>query len=190
MKKNKVRNLLILFIMVICIGITNVNAVELAVGQKYDKSWIPGLTNGQDNWGNNKILAYGVSIDNSVISRLSVIPYEISGNNNKMLGYCIDPHLQSTNPYKVDYILGASKDKKTNAIGLGVLEIMKHGYSRIEGAPTISTSLNNSDFYVATSIAVRAFALGVGDQGKGSATNSELKAIASAHVKAGIDWRN
>lgn len=190
MKKNKVRNLLILFIMVICIGITNVNAVELAVGQKYDKSWIPGLTNGQDNWGNNKILAYGVSIDNSVISRLSVIPYEISGNNNKMLGYCIDPHLQSTNPYKVDYILGASKDKKTNAIGLGVLEIMKHGYSRIQGAPTISTSLNNSDFYVATSIAVRAFALGVGDQGKGSATNSELKAIASAHVKAGIDWLN
>ena len=190
MKKNKVRNLLILFIMVICIGITNVNAVELAVGQKYDKSWIPGLTNGQDNWGNNKILAYGVSIDNSVISRLSVIPYEISGNNNKMLGYCIDPHLQSTNPYKVDYILGASKDKKTNAIGLGVLEIMKHGYSRIQGAPTISTSLNNSDFYVATSIAVRTFALGVGDQGKGSATNSELKAIASAHVKAGIDWLN
>ena len=190
MKKKRLRNLLILFIMVICIGITKVNAAELAVGQKYDKSWIPGLTNGRDNWGNNKILAYGVSIDNSVISRLSVIPYEISGNNNKMLGYCIDPHLQSTNPYKVDYILGASKDKKTNAIGLGVLEIMKYGYSRIEGAPTISTSLNNSEFYVATSIAVRAFALGVGDQGKGSATNSELKAIASAHVKAGIDWLN
>lgn len=190
MKMKRLRNLLILFIMVICIGITKVNAAELAVGQKYDKSWIPGLTNGRDNWGNNKILAYGVSIDNSVISRLSVIPYEISGNNNKMLGYCIDPHLQSTNPYKVDYILGASKDKKTNAIGLGVLEIMKYGYSRIEGAPTISTSLNNSEFYVATSIAVRAFALGVGDQGKGSATNSELKAIASAHVKAGIDWLN
>lgn len=190
MKMKRLRNLLILFIMVICIGITKVNAAELAVGQKYDKNWIPGLTNGRDNWGNNKILAYGVSIDNSVISRLSVIPYEISGNNNKMLGYCIDPHLQSTNPYKVDYILGASKDKKTNAIGLGVLEIMKYGYSRIEGAPTISTSLNNSEFYVATSIAVRAFALGVGDQGKGSATNSELKAIASAHVKAGIDWLN
>ena len=190
MKMKRLRNLLILFIIVICIGITKVNAVELAVGQKYDKSWIPGLINGRDNWGNNKILTYGVSIDNSVISRLSVIPYEISGNNNKMLGYCIDPHLQSTNPYKVDYILGASKDKKTNAIGLGVLEIMKYGYSRIEGAPTISTSLNNSEFYVATSIAVRAFALGVGDQGKGSATNSELKAIASAHVKAGIDWLN
>lgn len=190
MKMKRLRNLLILFIMVICIGITKVNAAELAVGQKYDKSWISGLTNGRDNLGNNKILAYGVSIDNSVISRLSVIPYEISGNNNKMLGYCIDPHLQSTNPYKVDYILGASKDKKTNAIGLGVLEIMKYGYSRIEGAPTISTSLNNSEFYVATSIAVRAFALGVGDQGKGSATNSELKAIASAHVKAGIDWLN
>ena len=190
MKMKRLRNLLILFIIVICIGITKVNAVELAVGQKYDKSWIPGLINGRDNWGNNKILTYGVSIDNSVISRLSVIPYEISGNNNKMLGYCIDPHLQSTNPYKVDYILGASKDKKTNAIGLGVLEIMKYGYSRIEGAPTISTSLNNSEFYVATSIAVRAFPLGVGDQGKGSATNSELKAIASAHVKAGIDWLN
>lgn len=190
MKMKRLRNLLILFIMVICIGITKVNAVELAVGQKYDKSWISGLTNGRDNWGNNKIFAYGVSIDNSVISRLSVIPYEISGNNNKMLGYCIDPHLQSTNPYKVDYILGASKDKKTNAIGLGVLEIMKYGYSRIEGAPTISTSLNNSEFYVATSIAVRSFALGVGNQGKGSATNSELKAIASAHVKAGIDWLN
>ena len=65
---------------------------------------------------------------------------------------------------------------------------MKQGYSEFSGMPTVSTSLSNQDFYVATSIAIRAFAMGVGGQGKGTASNSELIAIASAHVNIGREW--
>ena len=188
MKKKRLRNLFILFLMVACFGVKNIQADSLAVGQKYNKDWKHGFTNYKDANGNNKIINYGITIPNPINRGLTVIPYVISGNNNQMIGYCIDPHLQSTGTYKVDYILGASSDKKTNAIGLGVLEIMKYGYNELNGTPKISTSLDNQNYYVATSIAIRALAIGIGDQGKGSTNNKELIAIASAHVNAGIDW--
>ena len=188
----RLRNLLILILTVITFGTTRVNAESFVVGDKYTKDWKRsiGFTNYVDRNGNNKIIIEGLTIPKPINRGLTVIPYEITkvGTNNKILGYCIDPHLQSDTTYKIDYILGASKDKTNNAIGLGVLEIMKQGYSEFSGMPTISTSLSDRDFYVATSIAIRAFAMGVGGQGKGTASNSELIAIASAHVNIGREW--
>lgn len=192
MKMKRLRNLLILILIVITFGTTRVNAESFVVGDKYTKDWKRsiGFTNYVDRNGNNKIIIEGLTIPKPINRGLTVIPYEITkvGTNNKILGYCIDPHLQSDTTYKIDYILGASKDKTNNAIGLGVLEIMKQGYSEFSGMPTISTSLSDRDFYVATSIAIRAFAMGVGGQGKGTASNSELIAIASAHVNIGREW--
>lgn len=190
MKMKRLRNLLILILMVITFCTTRVNAESFVVGDKYTKDWKRGFTNYVDRNGNNKIIIEGLTIPKPINRGLTVIPYEITkmGTNNKILGYCIDPHLQSDTTYKIDYILGASKDKTNNAIGLGVLEIMKQGYSEFSGMPTVSTSLSNQDFYVATSIAIRAFAMGVGGQGKGTASNSELIAIASAHVNIGREW--
>lgn len=190
MKMKRLRNLLILILIVITFGTTRVNAESFVVGDKYTKDWKRGFTNYVDRNGNNKIIIEGLTIPKPINRGLTVIPYEITkmGTNNKILGYCIDPHLQSDTTYKIDYILGASKDKTNNAIGLGVLEIMKQGYSEFSGMPTVSTSLSNQDFYVATSIAIRAFAMGVGGQGKGTASNSELIAIASAHVNIGREW--
>ena len=192
MKMKRLRNLLILILIVITVGTTRVNAESFVVGDKYTKDWKRsiGFTNYVDRNGNNKIIIEGLTIPKPINRGLTVIPYEITkvGTNNKILGYCIDPHLQSDTTYKIDYILGASKDKTNNAIGLGVLEIMKQGYSEFSGMPTISTSLSDRDFYVATSIAIRAFAMGVGGQGKGTASNSELIAIASAHVNIGREW--
>ena len=184
MKKKSLRNLLILILLVVTFGISSVNAESFVVGDKYTKDWKRGFTNYQDANGNNKIIINGLTIPNPINRGLTVIPYEITkiGTNNKILGYCIDPHLQS------DDILGAAKDKNTNAIGLGVLEIMKHGYSEFEGTPKISTNLSDQDFYVATSIAIRAFSMGIGGQGKGTASNNELIAIASAHVSLGREW--
>ena len=192
MKMKRLRNLLILILIVITFGTTRVNAESFVVGDKYTKDWKRsiGFTNYVDRNENNKIIIEGLTIPKPINRGLTVIPYEITkvGTNNKILGYCIDPHLQSDTTYKIDYILGASKDKTNNAIGLGVLEIMKQGYSEFSGMPTISTSLSDRDFYVATSIAIRAFAMGVGGQGKGTASNSELIAIASAHVNIGREW--
>lgn len=190
MKMKRLRNLLILILIVITFGTTRVNAESFVVGDKYTKDWKRGFTNYVDRNGNNKIIIEGLTIPKPINRGLTVIPYEITkmGTNNKILGYCIDPHLQSDTTYKIDYILGASKDKTNNAIGLGVLEIMKQGYSEFSGMPTVSTSLSNQDFYVATSIAIRAFAMGVGGQGKGTASNNELIAIASAHVNIGREW--
>lgn len=190
MKKKNLRNLLILILLVLTFGISSVNAESFVVGDKYTKDWKRGFTNYQDANGNNKIIINGLTIPNPINRGLTVIPYEITkiGTNNQILGYCIDPHLQSDTTYKIDYILGASKDKTNNAIGLGVLEIMKHGYSEFDGTPKISTGLSDQDFYVATSIAIRAFSMGIGGQGKGTASNNELIAIASAHVNIGREW--
>lgn len=190
MKKKNLRNLLILILLVLTFGISSVNAESFVVGDKYTKDWKRGFTNYQDRNGNNKIIINGLTIPNPINRGLTVIPYEITkiGTNNQILGYCIDPHLQSDTTYKIDYILGASKDKTNNAIGLGVLEIMKHGYSEFDGTPKISTGLSDQDFYVATSIAIRAFSMGIGGQGKGTASNNELIAIASAHVNIGREW--
>ncbi len=190
MKKKNLRNLLILILLVLTFGISSVNAESFVVGDKYTKDWKRGFTNYQDRNGNNKIIINGLTIPNPINRGLTVIPYEITkiGTNNQILGYCIDPHLQSDTTYKIDYILGASKDKTNNAIGLGVLEIMKHGYSEFDGTPKISTGLSDQNFYVATSIAIRAFSMGIGGQGKGTASNNELIAIASAHVNIGREW--
>ena len=190
MKKKNLRNLLILILLVLTFGISSVNAESFVVGDKYTKDWKRGFTNYQDRNGNNKIIINGLTIPNPINRGLTVIPYEITkiGTNNQILGYCIDPHLQSDTTYKIDYILGASKDKNNNAIGLGVLEIMKHGYSEFDGTPKISTGLSDQNFYVATSIAIRAFSMGIGGQGKGTASNNELIAIASAHVNIGREW--
>lgn len=190
MKKKNLRNLLMLILLVLTFGISSVNAESFVVGDKYTKDWKRGFTNYQDRNGNNKIIINGLTIPNPINRGLTVIPYEITkiGTNNQILGYCIDPHLQSDTTYKIDYILGASKDKTNNAIGLGVLEIMKHGYSEFDGTPKISTGLSDQDFYVATSIAIRAFSMGIGGQGKGTASNNELIAIASAHVNIGREW--
>ena len=147
----RLRNLLILILIVITFGTTRVNAESFVVGDKYTKDWKRsiGFTNYVDRNGNNKIIIEGLTIPKPINRGLTVIPYEITkvGTNNKILGYCIDPHLQSDTTYKIDYILGASKDKTNNAIGLGVLEIMKQGYSEFSGMPTISTSLSDRDFY-------------------------------------------
>ena len=189
MKKKSIRNLIILFLVAIFISIGNVEAKTFEVGQKFTKNWKQGFTNYEDSKRNHKIRFEGLKISNG--STLTVIPYELSGNGDKLLAYCIDPHLQSATEYKIDYILGASDDEKQNAIDLGVLEILKRGYSELPDMPdTLQTGLNDQEFYVATSIAIRAFAMGVGGQGKGSASNQELIAIASAHVTAGIDWLN
>lgn len=190
MKKKNLRNLLMLILLVLTFGISSVNAESFVVGDKYTKDWKRGFTNYQDRNGNNKIIINGLTIPNPINRGLTVIPYEITkiGTNNQILGYCIDPHLQSDTTYKIDYILGASKDKTNNAIGLGVLEIMKHGYSEFDGTPKISTGLSDQNFYVATSIAIRAFSMGIGGQGKGTASNNELIAIASAHVNIGREW--
>ncbi len=189
MKKKSIRNLIILFLVAIFISIGNVEAKTFEVGQKFTKNWKQGFTNYEDSKRNHKIRFEGLKISNG--STLTVIPYELSGNGDKLLAYCIDPHLQSATEYKIDYILGASDDEKQNAIDLGVLEILKRGYSELPDMPdTLQTGLSDQEFYVATSIAIRAFAMGVGGQGKGSASNQELIAIASAHVTAGIDWLN
>lgn len=190
MKKKSIRNLLILFLVAIFISIGNVEAKAFEVGQKFTKSWHHGLTNYVDSRGNNKIRFDGLKISNG--PTLTVIPYQLTGNGDTLLAYCIDPHLQSASQYKIDYILGASDDEKNNAIGLGVLEILKKGYSELPdmSETTLQTDLSKEEFYVATSIAIRAFAMGVGGQGKGASSDKELIAIASAHVTAGLDWLN
>ena len=97
MKKKNLRNLLMLILLVLTFGISSVNAESFVVGDKYTKDWKRGFTNYQDRNGNNKIIINGLTIPNPINRGLTVIPYEITkiGTNNQILGYCIDPHLQS-----------------------------------------------------------------------------------------------
>ena len=56
MKMKRLRNLLILILIVITFGTTRVNAESFVVGDKYTKDWKRGFTNYVDRNGNNKII--------------------------------------------------------------------------------------------------------------------------------------
>ena len=56
----------------------------------------------------------------------------VDTSSENFVGYCMDPHKDASNGYKVDRILGdTAYTKRINAFDLGVLEIIKNGKTNI-----------------------------------------------------------
>lgn len=123
----------------------------------------------------------------------------VDTSSENFVGYCMDPHKDASNGYKVDRILGdTAYTKRINAFDLGVLEIIKNGKNQYNDSLTFtvdgsSKTISGDSLYAATSIAVRAFALGVfgygGDvESAKSSLVSYYTGVASAHITRGIEW--
>ena len=123
----------------------------------------------------------------------------VDSSNENFVGYCMDPHKDASNGYKVDRILGdTAYTKRINAFDLGILEIIKNGKNQYNDSLTFTINgstktISGDSLYAATSIALRAFALGVfGYGGDVESAKPHLvekyKGIASAHITSGIEW--
>lgn len=122
--------------------------------------------------------------------------YTASKNGKSYTGYCLDPNMKGLKDgYVVDRLLGdSSKAPIVQAMDAGIMEILKLGFSQENQnytftLPNKSTAtLNGDSLYAATSIALRAFTLGLTPWGGGRSTYSGGVNLASAHISLGNIW--
>lgn len=123
-----------------------------------------------------------------------------SGDNQPYVTYCMDPHKGSGKNYSIDRILGdSSMSLYVQAHDLGVLEILKYGKANFNNSFSVDKqtpeslpgnyvdTISGDELYSATSIALRAFSLGLFGFG-GPANYKNGQALASAQINAGILW--
>ena len=109
--------------------------------------------------------------------------YSSTSNGTTYTTYCMDPHKTGGTTYKIDRILGDSKNSdEVRAFDYGILKILEKGYNQFNSS---LNGVSGNDFYNATSIAIRAFMLGLYDWG-GAASQYTYKS--SAHTNLGIEW--
>ena len=185
MKKN-LKILIILLTIFIGFASTNVKARTIEEKEKFTKQ------------ASGKHSISGLSIFDGTTFGMWKYSFVDTSSEN-FVGYCMDPHKDASNGYKVDRILGdTAYTKRINAFDLGVLEIIKNGKNQYNDSLTFtvdgsSKTISGDSLYAATSIAVRAFALGVfGYGGDVESAKSSLvpyyTGVASAHITSGIQW--
>lgn len=185
MKKN-LKIVIILLTIIVGFASFNVKARTIEEKEKFSKH------------ANGKHTVSDLSVFNG--STLGIWMYSfIDSSNENFVGYCMDPHKDASNGYKVDRILGdTAYTKRINAFDLGILEIIKNGKNQYNDSLTFTINgstktISGDSLYAATSIALRAFALGVfGYGGDVESAKPHLvekyKGIASAHITSGIEW--
>ncbi len=129
--------------------------------------------------------------------------YELSGNGETYMAYCMDPHKAASDKYTLDRILGDSSNSVgVQAFDMGILNILKHAYTQINSSYSLQSTVTpestpnkynatvtGDNLYASSSIAIRAFILGLyGWGGAGIDKNYYMKSQASAHVNLGINW--
>lgn len=128
--------------------------------------------------------------------------YELTGNGETYISYCMDPHKAASDKYTLDRILGDSGSIGVQAFDMGILEILKHAYTQINNSYSLQSTVtpettpnkynatvSGDNLYASSSIAIRAFILGLyGWGGGGIDKNTYMKTQASAHVNLGINW--
>ncbi len=185
MKKN-LKILIILLTIFIGFASTNVKARTIEEKEKFTKQ------------ASGKHSISGLSIFDGTTFGMWKYSFVDTSSEN-FVGYCMDPHKDASNGYKVDRILGdTAYTKRINAFDLGILEIIKNGKNQYNDSLTFtvdgsSKTISGDSLYAATSIAVRAFALGVfGYGGDVESAKSSLvpyyTGVASAHITSGIQW--
>ena len=167
--KKMIKFLLLIFICII--GINNVDAAEFYVGERYTKSY------------NYKTSVGGLQYtDGSQNYAYTNWTYRFSNASDSRMAYCLDPHKDDGNNYEVDRILGTTGSDIVRAYDIGTLKILTLGYNDFT---TSAYGVSGDDLYNATSIALRAFILGLYDWGS-SGIYYYYKSSALAYL--GAQW--
>ncbi len=119
--------------------------------------------------------------------------YNASSNGGSYITYCLDPYAKGGGSnYEVERLLGdTSSSKEQQIIDHGLLAIAANGYNQFNNSVTLNVNgatVSGDDFYLATSIASRAFVAAHGwfkTSGSLSATYFEK---GSALTNLGIQW--
>ena len=103
-----------------------------------------------------------------------------SESGNTYTGYCIDPHLQNNSS-------GTVKTDVNQVYAAGLASILSNGYREDQ---TSGFGLSGSDYYMATSIAIRAYTYGVMSLGNYDAAKSlsSLNNLGKANALTAISW--
>ncbi len=171
MKKIK---LSLTFLFVFFLMLNNANAAELKIGTQIGVQ--------------ERLVSTGLTINGN--------PYTQSGftvdfDGQKHVGYCMDPNAVPTvNPVVRDILGGESRTVSAKVYDAGLLTILKEGYNPTKSSLTVTNangtfSVSGEAFYVATSIAVRAYTIGFWDYGKDNKNNPTT---ASAHANLAVLW--
>lgn len=143
---------------------------------------VPGMTDGVSQFG------------------LYIYDFKSTSDGNSFTSYCMDPHKRANrgqSQYKIERVLGDSKSKVVQAFDAGILEIIKNGYNQYNNSyqlnvntpeiGNINTTVSGNNLYIATSIAIRAYSLGLFGFGT-DLTFSVGGPAASAHITRGVQW--
>ena len=180
----KIVNVL-LIVIVAFLGIRNVDAMSTDKNVAYNKTTtnnvdIPGLYTGSQ--------AYEINW------------YTLSSYEGSYPSYCLDPHKRPADTYTVNRFLGETDNPQIDAADYGMLEIMKLGYNQFNNSYTYSVetpesngelytvTLTGEDLYAATSIAIRAYILGLFVWGGDASDNNFMRTQGSAHANVGASW--
>lgn len=127
--------------------------------------------------------------------------YNMVGNGETYITYCMDPHKPAATYYTLDRILGdASYSGGVRAFDYGMLEILKHAYTQINNDFTTSdatpettpdpfvTTLTGEKLYAAARIAIVSLNSAVfGWAGRGL-NDQSMRATASSYLTRGTYW--
>lgn len=127
--------------------------------------------------------------------------YNMVGNGETYITYCMDPHKPAATYYTLDRILGdASYSGGVRAFDYGMLEILKHAYTQINNEFTTSdptpettpdpfvTTLTGEKLYAAARIAIVSLNSAVfGWAGRGL-NDQSMRATASSYLTRGTYW--
>ena len=184
--------LIIILLLVFFVGVGSVSAISTDKTVEYRRT------------KTGKASAAGLIVTNgsSYKKNHSTSMYEITGDGKTFVSYCMDPHKDPANYYVLGRILGSDGSIGVQAYDMGVLEILKHAYTQIntsyslqdivtpESSPNrYEATLSGDNLYLAASIAIRAFTLGLyGWGGAGRWDSVAYYGVGSAHVNLGISW--
>ena len=184
MKKN-LKTLLILLILFV--SFVNVNVKALQKGDKFTLS-----KNGTTS------ISGLASFGNAEPHTETVYSASGSSVNKTVVSYCEDPNWAQAKDYVVDRILGdESNSIKVRAYDLGMVEIIKNGKTQENNSITFTINgstktVSGNDLYTATSIASRAYTMGVFAYGKGIGTGTYGRQYkinkASSYISKAIEW--
>lgn len=167
----------LLIVLVCFVGLSTVQARKLEVGETFKKYY------------STKTSVAGLKYYNA--SSSSYIGYwnwsyrfHSNSDGSDFLAYCMDPHKRDGTNYKIDRILGESGSALVKSHDIGIKKILELGYNQYTQNSSYK-GVSGDDYYSATSIAIRAFMLGLYDWG-GNAAYYQYKS--SAHANLGIDW--
>ena len=184
--------LLIVILLVFFVGIGSVSAISSDKTIEYKRT------------KTGKANAAGLVVTNggSYKKNYSTSMYEVTGDGKTFISYCMDPHKDAATYYVLGRILGSDGSIGVQAYDMGVLEILKHAYTQIntsyslqdivtpESSPNAyQATLTGDNLYLAASIAIRAFTLGLyGWGGAGRWDSVAYYGVGSAHVNLGVSW--